>query len=157
MAEDCVNQAATLARLNDQPCITKTLHVHGYHSHAEKFGHMSVYGSDANAIQDLMRAEPGLALQLHPALPYVAAEVVWAVRVEMARKVEDVLARRLRALFLNAHAADAMAPRVAALMGRELGWDETRQLDETTAFLDLSETYFCKKKLPTNMASIPEE
>jgi glycerol-3-phosphate dehydrogenase len=157
MAEDCVNQAATLARLNDQPCITKTLHVHGFHSHPEKFGHLSVYGSDALAIQDLMRAEPELAEQLHPALPYVAAEVIWAIRVEMARKVEDVLARRLRALFLNAHAADAMAPRVAALMGRELGWDEARQVEETIAFLDLSEAYFCKKKLPTNIASIPEE
>ena len=54
-----------------------------------------------------MRSQPALAEQLHPDLPYVAAEVVWAVRVEMARKVEDVLARRLRALFLNAKAAVA--------------------------------------------------
>jgi glycerol-3-phosphate dehydrogenase len=157
MAEDCVNQAATLARLPDQPCITRTLHVHGFHSHPAKFGHLGVYGSDAHAIQDLMRANPELTEQLHPALPYVAAEVIWAVRVEMARKLEDVLGRRLRALFLNAHAAAAMAPRVAELMGRELGWDAARQVHETAAFLDMAETYFCRKKLPTNMASIPEE
>jgi len=157
MAEDCVNQAATLARLNDQPCVTRTLHVHGYHSHPEKFGHLGVYGSDAHAIQDLMRSDSEFAEQLHPALPYVAAEVIWAVRVEMARKLEDVLARRLRALFLNAHAATSMAPRVAELMGRELGWDAARQVHETALFLEMAETYFCRKKLPTNIASMPEE
>ena len=47
---------------------------------------------------------------LHPALPYTEAEVIWAARHEMARTVEDVLARRTRALFLNARAAMAMAP-----------------------------------------------
>ena len=157
MAEDCVNQAATLARLPDQPCATRTLHVHGYHAHAEKFGDLEVYGSDALAIQDLIRAHPELAARLHPHLPYVAAEVVWAVRVEMARRLEDVLARRLRALFLNAQAAVDMAPRVAELMAAELNWDAARQSSELAAFLLMSETYFCKKKLPTNMASMPEE
>jgi glycerol-3-phosphate dehydrogenase len=157
MAEDCVDQAATLARLPDQPCLTRSLHVHGFHNHPEKFGHLGVYGSDAHAIQDLMRAEPEWAVQLHPALPYNAAEVIWAVRVEMARKIEDVLARRLRALFLNARAAVEMAPRVAELMGRELGWDAARQTTETAAFLELAQGYFCKKKLPTNIASMPEE
>jgi glycerol-3-phosphate dehydrogenase len=157
MAEDCVNQAATLARLPDQPCITRTLHVHGFHGHPEKFGHLGVYGSDANAIQDLMRSQPELAAQLHPDLPYTGAEVVWAVRVEMARKVEDVLARRTRALFLNAKAAVEMAQRVSELMGAELGWDSARQAHETAEFLHLAETYFCRKKLPTNMASMPEE
>jgi glycerol-3-phosphate dehydrogenase len=157
MAEDCVNQAATLARLPDQDCITRALHVHGFHNHPEKFGHLGVYGSDAPAIQDLMRAQPELAIRLHPNLPYVAAEVIWAVRVEMARKVEDVLARRLRALFLNAKAAREMAERVSELMAAELSWDRARQAQETADFLRLSETYFCRKKLPTNMASMPDE
>ncbi len=157
MAEDCVNQAATLARLNDQNCITRTLHVHGFYNHPDKFGHLGVYGSDATVIQDMMRAQPALAERLHPDLPYVAAEVVWAVRVEMARKVEDVLARRLRALFLNAKASVEMAQRVSEIMGAELGWDSARQAHETAAFLTMAETYFCKKKLPTNIASMPEE
>jgi glycerol-3-phosphate dehydrogenase len=66
-------------------------------------------------------------------LPYVAAEVVWAAREEMARTVEDVLARRTRALFLNARAAIEMAPQVATLMARELGRDtawESAQVDQ---------------------------
>ena len=77
---------------------------------------LRVYGSDAPAIEAMERDDPALAEPLHPALPYTGAEVVWAARHEMARTVEDVLARRTRALFLNARAAIEMAPRVAALM-----------------------------------------
>ena len=88
-----------------------------------------------------MRGSPGLALPLHPDLPYVAAEVVWAARYELARTIEDVLARRTRALFLNAGAAEAMAPAVAQLMATELGWDEARQSAEVTAFLALAAGY----------------
>jgi glycerol-3-phosphate dehydrogenase len=59
----------------------------------------------------------------------------------MARTVEDVLARRTRALFLNARAADAMAPAVAQLMAGELGWDAARQAAETASFSRLAKTY----------------
>jgi glycerol-3-phosphate dehydrogenase len=52
----------------------------------------------------------------------------------MARTVEDVLARRTRALFLNARAAIEMAPQVACLMARELGWDAARERDQVQAF-----------------------
>ena len=60
MAEDAVNQAAMLARLPEKTCVTRTLNIHGFHPHAEKFGALGVYGSDALAIQDLMRAHPPL-------------------------------------------------------------------------------------------------
>jgi glycerol-3-phosphate dehydrogenase len=79
-----------------------------------------VYGADAIEIQKLMAADPTLAERLHPELPYRAAEVVWAARFEMARTVEDVMARRTRALFLNKSAADEMTSRVAELLGKEL-------------------------------------
>jgi glycerol-3-phosphate dehydrogenase len=126
MAEDCVNQAATLARLPEKPCPTRNLNIHGFHRQASKFGSLAVYGSDALPIRDLMRSEPLLAEPLHPALPYTGAEVVWAARFEMARTVDDVLSRRTRALFLEARAAIEIAPRVAELHARELrrdaGW-----------------------------------
>jgi len=141
MAEDCVNQASVLARLPDRPCVTTTLNIHGFHRHAERFGSLVVYGADAPAIQDLMRADPTLATQLHPALQYCGAEVVWATRCEMARTVEDILARRTRALFLNARAAIAMAPRVAALMAKELGKDEAWQTTQVMAFQEMARQY----------------
>src|SRR5262249_2332620 len=124
MAEDCVDHAATLAQLPEKPCVTRNLNVHGFHRQADNFGALSVYGSDALLIQDLIRADPSLAAPLNPALPYCGAEVVWAARAEMARNVEDVLARRTRALFLNARAAMDMAPAVAALLARELERDD---------------------------------
>ena len=141
MAEDCVDHAATLARLPEKPCVTRNLNVHGFHRQAENFGTLSVYGSDALLIQDLIRNEPSLAAPLHPALPVCGAEVVWAARIEMARTVEDVLARRTRALFLNARAAMEMAPVTARLMARELGRDESWQTQELDAFRTLAEGY----------------
>jgi glycerol-3-phosphate dehydrogenase len=141
MAEHTVDQAADFARLAERPCTTRTLNVHGFHSSAERFGALRVYGADALGIQELMRETPALAAPLHPELPYTGAEVVWATRHEMARTVEDVLARRTRALFLNARAAEAMAPEVARLMGAELGWDASRQAAEVAAFSELAKGY----------------
>jgi glycerol-3-phosphate dehydrogenase len=141
MAEHAVDQAADFARLAERPCVTRTLNVHGFHSNAERFGALSVYGSDALGIQDLMRVTPALSSPLHADLPYTGAEVVWAARHEMARTVEDVLARRTRALFLNARAAEAMAAEVARLMATELGWDGSRQAAEAAAFSALARNY----------------
>ena len=144
MAEDCVDHAATLARLPEKPCVTRNLNVHGFHRQAHNFGTLSVYGSDALLIQDLIRAEPSLATPLDPALPCCGAEVVWAARVEMARTVEDVLARRTRALFLNARAAMSMAPGTARLLAGELGRDDAWQAQQVAAFRAQAEGYLVR-------------
>lgn len=141
MAEDCVNQAATLGRLPEKPCPTRALNIHGCHREASEFGALAVYGSDALLIRDLMGSEAGLEAPLHPALPYSGAEVVWAARFEMARTVEDVLARRTRALFLEARAAIEMAPRVAGLLARELERDEAWARSQVEEFRSLAEGY----------------
>jgi glycerol-3-phosphate dehydrogenase len=144
MAEDCVDQAAMLAQLPDKPCITHHLNIHGFHGNSRRFGYRYVYGSDAPDVEALMHAEPGLAKPLAEGLPYTGAEVVWAARVEMARTVEDVLARRTRALFLNARAALAMAPRVAELMARELHRSGTWQSEQVRAFADIAGNYLLR-------------
>jgi glycerol-3-phosphate dehydrogenase len=141
MAEDCVNQAAMLARLPEKECPTRNLNVHGFHRQASKFGPLAVYGSDALLIHDLVRAEPVLERRLHEALPTCEAEVVWAARFEMARTVEDVLARRTRALFLDARAAIEMAPRVAELLARELRRDAPWVDREIASFRELARGY----------------
>jgi len=141
MAEDAVNQAATLARLPDRDCATRTLNVHGFHPGSAKFGDLHFYGSDALLVEELVRREPALGERLHPALPTVAAEVVFAARHEMARTVEDALARRTRALFLNAPAAAEMAPKVAELLARELGRDSAWRGEQVRQFHELSAGY----------------
>ncbi len=134
MAEDCVNHAAVLGRLPESECVTKRINIHGFHAHAEKFGQLALYGSDAPAIQELMERRPELAQPLTGGLPYVGAEVVWAVHHEMARTVEDVLCRRTRALFLNAKAATEAAPKVASLMAHELEYDSSWESKQLAAF-----------------------
>ena len=141
MAEDCVNQAALLAGLEERDCVTRKLRIHGYHHHAAKFGHLEVYGSDAIAIQDMIRNHAERGRQMHPALPYVEAEVIWAARWEMARTVEDILSRRTRALLLNARAAIEMAPRVAQILAVELGQDAAWQSAQVAAFTTLAARY----------------
>ncbi len=141
MAEDCVDQAATLAELDDRDCVTKNLPIHGATTSTEVMGHLTVYGSDAQAIHELKETTPELGKQLHPQLPYVGAEVIWATRHEMARTVEDILARRTRALFLNAKAAQEMAPQVASLMAAELGYDAAWQHEQVQQFQQLAKGY----------------
>jgi glycerol-3-phosphate dehydrogenase len=141
MAEHCVNTAALLEHLPEKPCPTRNLNIHGFHRQAERFGSLAVYGSDALHIQDLVHGEPALGEPLHAALPTIGAEVVWAARFEMARTVEDVLARRARALFLNARAAIEMAPRTADLLARELGRDATWRDAQVEAFRKVAAGY----------------
>jgi glycerol-3-phosphate dehydrogenase len=144
MAEHCVDQAATLAGLTERPSVTKHLNIHGFHQHAERFGPLAFYGSDAPFIQEIIRRDASLGKPMHAALPYCAAEVVWAVREEMARSVEDVLARRTRALFLNARAAIQMAPRVAQILAKELGRDQQWQESQIQLFGELAKGYLVK-------------
>lgn len=138
MAEDCVDHAITLGRLEERPCVTRELHIHGYREEIDDLGSLGVYGSDAAKVQALAASDPALAAPLDAALPYIAAEVVWAAREEMARTVDDVLSRRTRALFLNAGAAERMIEPVARLLARELGRDDAwiaREVEAASALV----------------------
>ena len=111
MAEDTVDEAIRVAGLKHVECTTATLRIHGFSSNGGDAGHLHIYGSDAAGVRALVEERPELSQRLHEAFPHTGAEVIWAVRHEMARTVEDVLARRLRVLFLNARVAIEMAPR----------------------------------------------
>ena len=141
MAEDCVGHAATLAGLEARACVTKRLNIHGYHKSPQKFGSLAVYGSDAPAIQDLLRADAARQELIHPALPAFCGEVIWAVRFEGARTIDDFLARRTRSLFLNARAAMEAAPRVASLMAAELGYHEQWEREQVAEFQRIGRRY----------------
>lgn len=146
MAEDTVDRAVREAGLRAGKCVTRTLHVHGYRPDPDLKNHLYVYGSDEPAILDLIRRNPELGARISPAFDYTAAEVVWAVREEMAQTVEDVLARRVRMLFVDARAAIEAAPRVAAIMARELGKDEDWVKKETESFVGLAKNYIFEEQ-----------
>jgi glycerol-3-phosphate dehydrogenase len=141
MAEDTVDQAAVIAQLDERPCVTQDLNIHGFHRNAAQFGDLAVYGSDARAIRALAKQDPNLGAVLHPRLTAIGAEVVWAVRHEMARTVEDFLSRRTRALLLDARASIAAAPAVAAIMARELHRDADWQADQIQTYGALAAKY----------------
>ena len=140
MAEDAVNQAMKLGGLDERVSKTESLRVHGF-SEAGETGDLAVYGTDAEKIRNIMREDPALAKKLHPDLSYLAAEIVWAVRFEMAQTLEDALARRTRALFLNARAAIEMAPDVARIMAKELGKTDEWAAQQVEEFEALAAGY----------------
>jgi len=141
MAEDTLKRAIAVAKLEERPSITKELHIHGFHENPEEFGVFAVYGADAPALQDLIQEDKAYVKPLHPRMPTLAGEVVWAVRHEMARTVEDFLSRRTRALILDARASMEMAPKVAELMGRELKKDKTWRDNQVSSYRKLAQGY----------------
>jgi glycerol-3-phosphate dehydrogenase len=140
MAETAVDLASRVTDLPRRPCATADLRLHGCAS-GPTDGPFAGYGSDAPELDHLMSEQPGLGDLLHPRLPYRAAEVVWAARREAARTVEDVLARRTRALLLDARASIDAAPRVASLLAAELGHDARWQDDQVATFRALAAGY----------------
>jgi len=141
MAEDCVDYAITVGALDDRPCVTRSMPIHGHLRDADRFGELAHYGTDAMAVQTLVDSDERYGARLHQALPYRAGEVVWSTRFEMARTVDDYLSRRSRATFLNARAAMAMAPEVARLMAGELGRDAGWQERQVKEFLEIAAGY----------------
>jgi glycerol-3-phosphate dehydrogenase len=115
MAEKTIDFALQSAGLQFCPSKTKTLKIHGWTDNKDE-SHLSVYGSDAAAIRESWNADSTLVEKIHASYPYTRAEVKWFVEHEMAVTVEDVLARRLRLLFLDARAAIEAAPAVAEII-----------------------------------------
>lgn len=146
MAEETVNKAIKVAGLKNQTCKTYDLKIHG-HTQQVKDDHLRIYGSDADGIRKLENNDPDLKKLLHPDHPYTVAQVIWAARNEMARTVEDVLARRIRILFLNAHAAIEMAPKVAAILKKDLEKDDQWEKNQVANFVKLAKGYLLIEKL----------
>ena len=144
MGEDLINRAEQTGGLSRKPSITAGLRLHGSEkSSADSFAasNLRIYGSDAKTIEELTRTHTAWGALLHPRLPYLAAEVIWATRNEMAVTVEDILARRTRALFLDAAAAVECAPVVARLMANELNQSGEWEQQQVQLFRRLAEGY----------------
>ncbi|MCH8567017.1 MAG: glycerol-3-phosphate dehydrogenase/oxidase [Balneolales bacterium] len=141
MGQDTIDQAAIVAGLETRNCVTENMRIHGWLKNTDKDDNLHLYGSDAPSIRKLYADRPDLKELLHKDLPYIRAEVVWAARNEMAMTVEDVLARRTRAILLNAKASMEVAADVASLLAEELGYDEAWQKAQVDTYKKLAEGY----------------
>jgi glycerol-3-phosphate dehydrogenase len=142
MGQDAVDRAREVGSLPKQPSQTLELKLHGWVADsAAAPAWESVYGSDLPLLQELSSEDATLDALLHPRLPFRQREVVWAARYEMARTVEDVLARRTRALFMDARAAIEAAPLVANLLAKELQKTEEWKAKDLANFVELAKGY----------------
>lgn len=143
IAEDIVDKAISTRKLIKKNCITEHLSIHGNKSttNFDRENHLYIYGSDSPKIIELQKNEPELAEKLHPDHEFTMAEVVWAIRYEMARTVDDILARRVRLLFLDARAAIQSSEKTARIIAKELGHDEIWITKEISNFKAISKGF----------------
>ncbi len=142
MAEDTLDYIQKKGILPKQKCRTSNFKIHGFSLNQDTKNPLHRYGTDAAKILKLTEENPEWAAQLHPDYPFIKAEVIWAVRHEMARKVEDILARRLRILFLDARAAVLMAPETATLIANERKLPHSWTIEEIKNFEVLAKGYW---------------
>ena len=141
MAEDTVNAGIRARKLPFRPCRTKDIKIHGYLENPDRDDRMYIYGSDLLEILKLQKENPAWSEKLEAGSDFTAGEVIWAVRKEMARTVDDVLARRVRVLYLDARKSIALAPRVAEIMAAELGRDREWVRNQVEEFTELARGY----------------
>ncbi|WP_321995530.1 glycerol-3-phosphate dehydrogenase/oxidase [Draconibacterium orientale] len=142
MAEEVVDEAIKTCKLPAKKCVTADMKIHGYSKRVDESKWDYVYGSDIEKINMLVKEEGKYDVLLHPDYTFREAHVVWAAREEMAQTVEDVLARRVRALFLDARAAIEMAPRVAAILAKELNKSDEWEAQQIVEFSEVAKGYF---------------
>lgn len=143
MAEDAIDKAVILGGLPDRECITRHLPIHGFTMDADPHNNpLAVYGIEKEKM--LALSEEGKKYEgfLSEKLQIFKAQAAWAVRNEMARTVEDFLARRTRALFLDARESVRMAPDVAVVMAKELGKTRRWRLSQIEAYETVAQNYF---------------
>jgi glycerol-3-phosphate dehydrogenase len=142
MGQDTIDRAQQVASLTKRPSQTVDLKLHGFTLESGAASEWErQYGADLPLLCELSRADRDLDALLHPRLPFRRREVIWAARHEMARTVEDVLARRTRALFLNAKAAMEAAPAVADLLAAELERSDAWKARDLQSFLGVAKGY----------------
>jgi glycerol-3-phosphate dehydrogenase len=140
IAEDIIDKAIRVRHLPKKKCQTEQIAIHGNKitNAKDRENHLYIYGTDIPKIIALQNQEPELKEKLHPDYEYTMAEVAWAIRYEMARTIDDVLARRVRLLFLDARAAIASCEKVAQLLAKELGHDEIWTQNQIAEFTTIA-------------------
>lgn len=143
MGEDAVDKAIETGGLDRKPSASRSMRFHGFpETEPEADSPLKFYGSDAARIIALIRDQPELGEHIHPNLSYTWAEVLWSIREELAESVEDVLARRTRALFLDARAAMKVAPQIGQFIAKERNFDDHWAADSVESFIAVARNYY---------------
>ncbi|MCS4225346.1 glycerol-3-phosphate dehydrogenase/oxidase [Sphingobacterium sp. BIGb0165] len=141
MGQDTVDKAIKIGCLPKKESTSATQKIYSAIPTTDRSNHMYIYGSDQEAIHALAQENPVWDEKLVEHLEFKKAEVLWAVRNELAQTVEDVLSRRVRILFLDAKAAITAAPEVARILAQELGKDENWQKNQVENFGKVAKNY----------------
>lgn len=141
MGEDVVYRAAKGHFEISRKPLTESLRLHGYQEDVDLGDPLYWYGSDRQKILALVEKDPALGETISESLSIIKAQVVWAAQKEMARSVEDFLSRRTRAIQLDARESIRIAPAVAEILARELGYDSDWEKTQTASFISLASTY----------------
>lgn len=139
MGEDMVNRIEQVLHWNPRKTSTATLPIHGYLLNTNWDDPFYYYGSDASSLRNMMTGFTDAWIS--ESLAIHEAQIIWAIKHEMARTLDDVLARRTRTLFLNAKESASIARPVAEIMARELGRDAAWVNHQVTAYLQLAQQY----------------
>ncbi|NAW51398.1 FAD-dependent oxidoreductase [Elizabethkingia argentiflava] len=153
MAEDTIDKAIEVHQLPKELSKTKNLSIHGnmLAESVDRSNHLYVYGSDIAKLKTLEKENPKFAEKIHPQHEFTVAEVIWAIRHEMAETIEDVLARRVRLLFLDARAAIDSAQKIAHIFANERDWNPQKIEQETKKFIALAQEYLLVPYHPTEL------
>jgi len=158
MAEDVLEIAIHKIGVEDTGsaaiCKTSDLPIHGFKNDINFDAPRYYYGADEQGIESLIREDRKLAEQIHPLLPYVKAEIVWAVQNEMCMCVEDFLSRRTRSLLLDARSAIASALTVAEIMAAEMNKDAAWVKNQIDDFNSIAKNYLPASNLPDGSAGL---
>lgn len=141
MAQDTINKAIEIGKLPKRKCATKSLLIHGAVEIDKNSSPSKIYGSDAEEIKKTIEEKPELGEKLHPRLDFTKAVIIWAIKNEMARTIDDILARRARALFIDAKAAIEIAPAIAEIMANEFNKNEDWKENQVIEFTNIAKQY----------------
>jgi glycerol-3-phosphate dehydrogenase len=152
MAEDTINavQKALGVPVSESPTRAHVLHggegyasdfweelIRTYPLSKETARHLSAkYGTAAWNVLELTRTNPGLAQPLIPGSAQIQAEVVYAVREELAAKIEDVISRRIGLQYYSWRDAIKAAPVVGSLMAQELQWTSAQEREAVDHYVE---------------------
>ncbi len=136
MGKDAVDEIVSSLKLNTGRSQTESLRIFGYAEDTNWNSPLHVYGSEAATVRSMGSVEP-----LSDIIPITEAQVIYAVRMEMAQTLEDVLARRTRCLLIDAKESIRLAPIIAEIMAKEFNVGENWQEEQIKLFLDLASNY----------------